>query len=109
MKKFFINILIVVLICSSIVFAHPGRTDSKGGHHNRSTGEYHYHHGYPAHQHIDGVCPYNYDDKTSSTISSTNSPSTKVSINSKETNDVDWLTIIIAIIYLGLLIIPFIA
>lgn len=28
---------------SSVVFAHPGRTDSRGGHHDRKTGGYHYH------------------------------------------------------------------
>lgn len=44
--------------------AHPGDTDSNGGHYNRSTGEYHYHHGYPEHQHTNGICPYDYDDKT---------------------------------------------
>ena len=51
--------------------AHPGNTDGKGGHIDHSTGEYHYHHGYSAHQHKDmdgdGVldCPYEFDDKTS--------------------------------------------
>lgn len=55
----------VFLATFQIVFAHPGRTDSSGGHWNHSTGEYHYHHGYPAHQHVDGVCPYDYDNKTS--------------------------------------------
>lgn len=45
-------------------FAHPGGTDGSGGHYNRSTGEYHYHHGHSAHDHVDGVCPYDYDDKT---------------------------------------------
>ena len=50
--------------------AHPGNTDGKGGHHDRSSGEYHYHHGYSAHQHTDmdgdGVldCPYEFDNKT---------------------------------------------
>lgn len=50
-------------------YAHSGGTDSKGGHYNRSTGEYHYHHGYSAHQHkdMDGDgkldCPYEFDDK----------------------------------------------
>jgi hypothetical protein len=39
-------------------------TDGNGGHYNSSTGEYHYHHGYPAHSHTNGVCPYEYDDKT---------------------------------------------
>ena len=27
----------------NVSFAHPGRTDSNGGHYDRSTGEYHYH------------------------------------------------------------------
>lgn len=45
---------------------HSGRTDASGGHYNRSTGEYHYHHGYPAHQHTGGVCPYDFDDQTRS-------------------------------------------
>lgn len=40
------------------VFAHSGDTDAYGGHWNHSTGEYHYHHGYPEHQHKNGVCPY---------------------------------------------------
>jgi hypothetical protein len=50
--------------------AHPGKTDNNGGHTDSSTGEYHYHHGYPAHDHYDmngdGIkdCPYNFDDKT---------------------------------------------
>lgn len=44
--------------------AHPGRTDANGGHYDSSTGEYHYHHGYPAHQHTNGICPYDFDDQT---------------------------------------------
>lgn len=55
-------LLLVGLTCTA--YAHPGRTDANGGHYNRSTGEYHYHHGYPAHQHYGGVCPYAYDDRT---------------------------------------------
>ena len=53
-----------------ITYAHPGRTDSRGGHTNHSTGEYHYHHGYSAHDHYDmdgdGVidCPYDFRDNT---------------------------------------------
>lgn len=45
-------------------FAHPGGTDGKGGHWDHSTGKYHYHHGYSAHDHEDGVCPYDFDDRT---------------------------------------------
>lgn len=59
-----IAILLIVAISVTWVFAHPGRTDGKGGHTDRSTGEYHYHHGYPEHQHTNGVCPYDFDDQT---------------------------------------------
>ena len=38
------------------VSVHPGNTDSNGGHYNRATGTYHYHHGRPAHQHNNGEC-----------------------------------------------------
>ena len=58
-------ILFAVLAFLSLpVYAHPGRTDSNGGHTDHSTGEYHYHHGYGAHQHYDldgdGIldCPF---------------------------------------------------
>ena len=69
-------ILLSVMISAGSVYAHPGRTDSNGGHHdykNKSgLGSYHYHcGGYPAHLHPNGVCPY----KSSST--STSSSSTK--------------------------------
>lgn len=70
-------ILTVVVATMPGVCAHSGRTDANGGHYNRSTGEYHYHHGYPAHQHPNGVCPYNYDktEHKSNTSSSASSSS----------------------------------
>ncbi len=44
------------------VEAHSGRTDKYGGHRDNKNvsglGSYHYHHGYPAHLHPGGVCPY---------------------------------------------------
>lgn len=58
----FERIIIILMFSLAIIapsFAHSGRTDSNGGHYVTATGEYHYHHGYPAHDHIDGVCPYN--------------------------------------------------
>ena len=65
MKKWkWVALVLAVSLCIGSASAHPGRTDANGGHYNHSTGEYHYHHGYPAHQHIDGVCPYDYDDRT---------------------------------------------
>lgn len=53
-----IFIVMAAAILTVPVLAHSGRTDSSGGHWDRSNGTYHYHHGYPAHQHPDGVCPY---------------------------------------------------
>lgn len=62
MKRFVpILVVICIVLCSFPVFAHSGRTDANGGHYDRSTGEYHYHHGYSAHQHPGGVCPYEDD------------------------------------------------
>lgn len=55
---------LALVLCTVFVAAHSGGTDSKGGHYNHSTGEYHYHHGYPAHQHTGGVCPYDFDNET---------------------------------------------
>lgn len=56
-KVFFILIAIISLI-SNFSIAHKGRTDADGGHYDNSTGEYHYHHGYSEHQHLNGICPY---------------------------------------------------
>ena len=70
-----------LVICVSLFaiesYAHPGRTDANNGHTDHSTGEYHYHHGRPAHGHydIDGDgdidCPYDFEStpKKSSAIS----------------------------------------
>ena len=88
------KLLITVTLClllSVVAFAHPGGTDSSGGHYNRSTGEYHFHHGHSAHQHTDkdgdGIldCPFDFDDKTgsSSGSSSSSNDSTKPTTKSK--------------------------
>lgn len=60
------KIAVVLLVANMIglsIFAHSGRTDGAGGHTNHSTGEYHYHHGYPEHQHVNGECPYDFKNK----------------------------------------------
>lgn len=46
MKK--VIVTIVCLLLSLSTYAHSGRTDSSGGHYNRTTGDYHYHNGGPA-------------------------------------------------------------
>lgn len=48
--------ILLLLILPLTVYAHSGGTDSQGGH--RSPDGYHFHHGKPAHQHINGVCTY---------------------------------------------------
>lgn len=62
--------VILLLTLATPATAHPGDTNSYGGHYDRSTGEYHYHHGYEAHEHYDVDddgdmdCPYDFDDQT---------------------------------------------
>ena len=72
MRKYF-AILLCILFVSRIpitVSAHSGKTDSSGGHTDYSTGDYHYHHGYSAHDHYDmngdGIadCPHDFVDRT---------------------------------------------
>lgn len=64
MQRWMTFLLCIACLIPITASAHSGGTDYKGGHYNRSTGEYHYHHGYSAHQHIDsngdGIleCPY---------------------------------------------------
>ena len=61
---------IILFLLPIHAFTHAGHTGVDGGHIDSETGEYHYHHGYPAHDHedIDGDgivdCPYDFDDKT---------------------------------------------
>lgn len=57
MHRALMLICALLFICVSPACASPGRTDGNGGHIDGATGEYHFHHGYPAHQHINGVCP----------------------------------------------------
>lgn len=57
------SVLIAFCLCvSGAALAHSGRTDASGGHRDNKNasglGSYHYHHGYEAHLHPNGVCPY---------------------------------------------------
>lgn len=105
MKKRFV-LLFIILLCLAIpcvAFAHPGRTDGDGGHTDHSTGEYHYHHGYPAHQHydIDGDgrkdCPYEFDDRTGES-SGTSSTGGNAASNSSKTSGEDVGLIVLFIV-----------
>ena len=79
----FFSVILFAWWLSIPASAHPGRTDSQGGHYDRSTGEYHYHHGHPAHQHTDldgdGIadCPYDFEDLTDHASGSSGSVSEK--------------------------------
>ena len=42
MKRIFIALLLI-FVFPSMSYGHSGRTDSNGGHYNRSTGQYHNH------------------------------------------------------------------
>ena len=55
MKRLLIASLCLLMLLALVppAFAHPGDTDENGGHYDRSTGKYHFHHGYHAHQHYD--------------------------------------------------------
>lgn len=75
-----------------IAQAHSGRTDSQGGHHdykNKSgLGSYHYHHGYPAHLHPNGVCPY--ENANASSTANQNSSSAPVQKTQPVLNAADY-------------------
>lgn len=69
-KRFLILLACFLLVVISVgisASAHPGGTDANGGHHDRSTGEYHYHHGFGPHEHDGDTCPLdpNYKPKHS--------------------------------------------
>ncbi|MED9905239.1 MAG: YHYH domain-containing protein [Lachnospiraceae bacterium] len=101
----FVFFILLFSICN-VVYAHPGMTDSSGGHYDRSTGEYHYHHGEPAHQHTNGECPYDFKDTTGQNSGSSSSGSKETSNithsenneNNESTQELLFLSIIIVII-----------
>lgn len=64
LKRALLILLVCILGSVSMASAHGGHTDEHGGHYDYETGVYHYHHGYPAHSHTGGRCPYNFNDQT---------------------------------------------
>lgn len=115
-----LKLFVAIVLCISlsvVAFAHPGRTDSKGGHMNHSTGEYHYHHGYSAHQHydMDGDgsldCPYNfkngsaYSSASKSTIKGANKETNNVKTTESQIKKKDYSWIIVVLCY-GLIFVP---
>lgn len=93
MKWFIKTVVVAIIFCGIIlnpVFAHSGRTDGNGGHHDGD--DYHYHHGCPPHDHydIDGDgdidCPYNFGDNTNENPTSNKPSSTQNNSNSQTGN-----------------------
>lgn len=105
--KYACAIVLVILLFTITISAHSGKTDSYGGHYDNSSGEYHYHHGYPAHDHydMDGDgdidCPYDFKDNTSHSNSSKNnnkSETNKPEANSKPSNKLTFGDIVVMIL-----------
>lgn len=121
MKKlniFFHLFLICVFILSFTisVSAHPGRTDSNGGHYNRKTGEYHYHNGSSAgkntggdsdsysYSHFEGpTTNYYYDSGGSSNSDSSYSQTTDTTQQATVEDTPNYLAIVFSILILGLI------
>lgn len=82
---FCVCVMLTYIPC--LAFAHPGKTDSNGGHTNHSTGEYHYHHGYEAHSHYDmdgdgdKDCPFEFKNNTNNSTSTNSGNKTSGSNN----------------------------
>lgn len=89
----FLAMILCAVLFAVSVFAHSGGTDDQGGHYDHDTGEYHFHHGYPAHQHYDGQCPY---ESVSGNTSS--------GFNDSEEVEKDWFAIIATAIIVGPLV-----
>lgn len=116
MIKKFSLCMIMALLLLSVASAHPGRTDGRGGHYDSATGEYHYHHGYRAHQHTDldgdgkADCPYNFDDQTGARSGTSSSKSTNASAASStpasEKNEPK-IPVWVIMISLAIILIPF--
>ena len=99
MKRIYVFILFVLALVAFLyisVFAsfellHNGKTDFMGGHYDHSTGDYHYHHGYSAHDHYDvdgdGTIDGPYDFKNSTIHKSSGSNKTKDETASKDESE----------------------
>ena len=91
LKKILICLGIFILLFSSTIYAHSGRTDSNGGHKDNQNksglGSYHYHcGGHPAHLHPNGICPYSSNSSSSSKSNNSSSSSSSSKSNSSSSS-----------------------
>lgn len=104
MKKIstFLTSLLCIALISTTSYAHPGRTDANGGHRDNKNvsglGYYHYHHGYSAHLHPNGVCPYESTPQTNTKIT-TSKPKSIQSSSTATSITITWEPIANADIY----------
>ena len=99
-----LSFIFIMSLCVS-VFAHSGRTDSKGGHKDNKNvsglGSYHYHcGGHPPHLHTNSICPYS---STASKSVKTNVSVTKTEGNSKKPPDPSREAIPQVVVYIGII------
>lgn len=98
-KRLIVILVIVLLISVPLpVFAHSGGTDEDGGHYDSSAGEYHYHHGWPAHQHDGGECPYDFEDNVDRDYGNSNSNQANSSSRSEKNRLTWWQTLLVILI-----------
>jgi len=100
-----VSVFVLILFSvAAFALAHSGGTDSEGGH--NSPDGYHYHHGYPPHQHPNGECPYDFDDNVDHRERSGDD---SVDIPKEKTflgwSSVTWFAILI---FIGILVISFV-
>ena len=114
-KKLFAAAGAILVVVSAVfaVYAHPGRTDSNGGHTVKDTGEYHYHHGYPAHEHRDMDndgsldCPYDFDDKTGQDSVPVTKKPDKATQVTKRDNKPNYIAVgVVSVILLAIWLLP---
>lgn len=67
---FAVSIFLIICVFSSLVYAHPGRLDSNGGHHDYINGGYHYHDGSSSGKQSSNSFTYNSDSSTNKNTNS---------------------------------------
>lgn len=98
----FVLFLLIFIFSYTTIFAHSGRTDGNGGHYD-DDGDYHYHHGFPAHDHPGGKCPYEDDEPYYKANGNSNGSTTSSSDSSWNIIEIIFFSVIGGIIALPFL------
>lgn len=92
MREILMIICILIFISPYKSYAHPGNTDEFGGHYDLSTGDYHYHHGFEAHYHPNGICPFGNIDTSRENVVTLEDYNNTVAKNKKLEDDIKDIT-----------------